>query len=523
MPNTLSANLPDTTAEKPIAWTIAGSDSGGGAGIQADLLSFADFQVHGCSVITASTAQNSQSLEHLQTLPLEHLSAQLQCLQDDMPARAIKIGMLANASITEKIAAFLKNTDAFVVCDPVLRASSGDELLEYSARSTLLTQLLPCIDLLTPNRPEAEQLLQQTLSSNADIEKAAKQLLSYGCKAVLITGGHNEGFTEQTTQNQSADFFTNGKESYWLLADKIASPHTHGSGCTLSSAITACVAQGYALEDALILAKAYVTQGIRAARPVGKGPGAVAHQGWPRALADLPRIFKKLPAPTNTNETKTPARFVDCGSKRLGLYPVVDNIEWLEKLLPLGIETIQLRIKDQPLANLEAQISKAVALAKHHDCRLFINDYWQLAIKYGAYGVHLGQEDLDQADLGKIAAAGLRLGLSTHSYWEIARAHAIGPSYIAIGPIYETTTKQMRFAQQGVKRLSEWVDLLSGSYPLVAIGGINYERAIKVLSSGVGSVAMVSAITQAEDYIAEVDRLLALLDGKQYLINNGEY
>lgn len=520
----MQKNIPKTTTNTPtkkaIAWTIAGSDSGGGAGIQADLLSFADFKVHGCSVITASTAQNSQSLEHIHPLPLEHISAQLHCLQDDMPASAIKIGMLGNQQTTELIAEFLAQSNAFVVCDPVMRATCGVDLLEPTANATLLNDLLPCVDLLTPNRPEAEQLLQQTLSNSADIENAARQLLALGCKSVLITGGHNEGLGTGLTQSQSADFFTNGTESYWLLGDKIDSPHSHGSGCSLSSAITACMAQGYEIEDALVLSKAYVTQGIRAAQAVGKGPGAVAHQGWPKQLADLPRVFKTLPTP---DVSQSQIHFSTCGTKRLGLYPVVDSLEWIKNLLPLGIETMQLRIKDQPPAALEEQISEAIALASHYNCRLFINDYWQLAIKHGAYGVHLGQEDLDQANLEAIAEAGLCLGLSTHSYWEIARAHAITPSYIAIGPIYETTTKQMRFAEQGVKQLSEWVALLKEDYPLVAIGGINYERAIKVLASGVGSVAMVSAITKAEDYISEVDRLLALLDGKKYLEQKGKY
>lgn len=167
--------------------------------------------------------------------------------------------------------------------------------------------------------------------------------------------------------------------------------------------------------------------------------------------------------------------------------------------MPLGITTIQLRIKNAD-ANLSAIIAHAVLLAQRYRVRLFINDHWQLAIEHSAYGVHLGQEDIESADLKAISAAGLRLGISTHSYYEIARAHAIGPSYIAIGPIYATNTKVMRFSERGLERLRQWVKLLKPRYLLTAIGGINLERAPGVLATGVNSCAVVSAITLADDY-----------------------
>ncbi len=172
--------------------------------------------------------------------------------------------------------------------------------------------------------------------------------------------------------------------------------------------------------------------------------------------------------------------------------------------------TAQLRIKQAEPAELNRQIREAVALSRRYGCRLFINDHWQLAIKHGAYGVHLGQEDLELADLAAIRSAGLRLGISTHSYAEIARAHALRPSYIAIGPIYPTTTKLMRFAEQGLARLRRWVELLSPQYPLTAIGGIDAVRAPGVLATGVGSCAMVTAITLAKEPEQVVRELLAL-------------
>ena len=146
---------------------------------------------------------------------------------------------------------------------------------------------------------------------------------------------------------------------------------------------------------------------------------------------------------------------------------------------------------------LRRSIEQSVAACKASNTHLIINDHWREAIDAGAYGVHLGQADLTDADLTAIANAGIRLGISTHSYYEIARAHAVAPSYIAIGPIYSTTTKPMQFVPQGVARLQRWVDLLKARYPLTAIGGIDVERAPGVMATGVGSIAMVRAITEA--------------------------
>ncbi len=491
---------------KPIAWTIAGSDSGGGAGIQADLQSFGDFDVHGCSVLTASTAQNSQAVTGIQSLPPEHIQQQIQALKDDLPAAAIKIGMLDNVATVEVVATALADCDAYVVCDPVLQSSSGKPLLDASALAQFESQLLPHVDLLTPNMPEAECLIGQPIVSTDDMAWAAQCILDKGCRAVLITGGHGAALQDGAGNYCCGDYYSDGQQSFWLLAEKINTPHTHGSGCTLSSAITACIAKGFCVEDAMVLARAYVTQGIRQAASIGRGPGPVVHGGFPQQLSDFPIITKHLNGPMQQS-------YPSCDTKRLGLYPVVDSVEWLARLLPLGISAVQLRIKESNQADTEKQISEAVSLAKEYQTRLFINDYWQYAIKYGAYGVHLGQEDLDAADLKAIAEAGLRLGVSTHSWWEIARAHGIRPSYIAIGPIYETTTKVMRFSEQGTTQLTQWVELLRDEYPLVAIGGIDYERAKQVLRSGVGSIAMVSAITQAEDYACEVARLLSLIEG----------
>jgi thiamine-phosphate pyrophosphorylase len=197
---------------------------------------------------------------------------------------------------------------------------------------------------------------------------------------------------------------------------------------------------------------------------------------------------------------------------QLGLYPVVDSVDWIARLLEWGVKTLQLRIKDPQAADLEQQIMQAIELGRRYQARLFINDYWQLAIKHGAYGVHLGQEDIQIADLDALRNAGLRLGISTHDPVELAEALTIRPSYVALGHIFPTQTKDMPSQPQGLARLRECV-LQSGDCPTVAIGGISEERVPQVLATGVGSVALVSAITKAADPKAATERLLRMIEG----------
>lgn len=199
--------------------------------------------------------------------------------------------------------------------------------------------------------------------------------------------------------------------------------------------------------------------------------------------------------------------------KKLGIYPVVDSVEWIERLLKIGVTTLQLRIKDKQPDDVEQEIIEAIKLGKQYHARLFINDYWQLAIKHHAYGVHLGQEDLDIADLNAIKQSGLRLGISTHDEVELQRAKTLRPSYIALGHIFPTTTKDMPSKPQGLKALKHQVEQ-TPDFPTVAIGGISLERVPDVVATGVGSVALVSAITKAPDWQQVTRKLLELVEGK---------
>lgn len=175
-------------------------------------------------------------------------------------------------------------------------------------------------------------------------------------------------------------------------------------------------------------------------------------------------------------------------------YPIFDSSEWLVRLLPLGIKLVQLRVKDQPPEVVRSEIRAAKGLCAEHGCTLVVNDHWQFAITEGCDWVHLGQEDLDTADLGAIRAAGIKLGLSTHDEAELERAMACSPDYIALGPVYPTILKKMKWHQQGVEKLTDWKARI-GETPLIAIGGMTPERASGALAAGADVVSAVTDIT----------------------------
>jgi thiamine-phosphate pyrophosphorylase len=219
---------------------------------------------------------------------------------------------------------------------------------------------------------------------------------------------------------------------------------------------------------------------------------------WPVDFSTFPRVLNLPDAPS------TP--FPHC-PERLGLYPVLPSAGWVERVLDAGVQTAQLRRKTTEPGDLKAEIARSVAAGKRREARLFINDHWREAIEAGAYGVHLGQEDVQTANLDAIAKAGVRLGLSTHGYFEMLTALHFRPSYLALGAVFPTTTKIMPTAPQGLTRLARYVRLLDGVVPLVAIGGINGAVLRQVLSTGVGSAAVVRAVTEASDVQSAVSAL----------------
>jgi hydroxymethylpyrimidine/phosphomethylpyrimidine kinase len=252
----------------PIALTIAGSDSSGGAGIQADLKTFAALGVYGASVITALTAQNTTGVSGIHQVPSEFVTAQIDAVFSDLRVDAVKIGMVAQRDTIEAIVAGLTRwSPPHIVLDPVMVATSGDRLLAPEAVRALRIQLIPRASLITPNLPEAAALLDEPLAqSEAAIESQGKRLLALGCPAVLIKGGHGQGA-------ESVDYLIRDSGIVALSAPRIASKNTHGTGCSLSSAIAAELGKGEEMETALRNAKAWVSAAIGAADRLGIGLG----------------------------------------------------------------------------------------------------------------------------------------------------------------------------------------------------------------------------------------------------------
>ena len=267
----------------PIALTIAGSDSGGGAGIQADLKTFSALDVYGASVLTALTAQNTVSVTAIHEVDPEFIVAQIDAVCSDLKVAAVKIGMLHQPRIVESVAdALTRHKIGHIVLDPVMVAKSGDPLLQDDAIEALKSILIPISSIITPNILEAARLLRRTtdyIGSNMDA--SAERLLSLGCGAVLLKGGHRES-------DDSVDVFHDGNNHKNLSSPRVHTANTHGTGCTLSSAVCAFLARKTGLAESVVLAKQYVTDAITGADElqVGTGHGPVHHfhRQWDRGI-----------------------------------------------------------------------------------------------------------------------------------------------------------------------------------------------------------------------------------------------
>lgn len=275
------------------------------------------------------------------------------------------------------------------------------------------------------------------------------------------------------------------------LADCIH-PEDAAQGETAAHVLAACRSMGFVEDDAQLLAQAWVAQARRT--------GGFDAAAWPDDARDFgvrtePRADAFAPCPM-----------------QLGLYAVLPDAAWVARMAEAGVPTLQLRFKSDDRAAVTREVAAAVRAVQGTSSLLFINDHWREAIDAGAYGVHLGQEDLEgaRAQLQSIRSAGLRLGLSTHGYAELLRAERVAPSYLALGAVYATTLKRMATAPQGPGRLAAYARLMRHR-PLVAIGGIDFARLNEVLPSGVGSVAVVRALVAAPDPVAEARRFMARL------------
>jgi hydroxymethylpyrimidine kinase/phosphomethylpyrimidine kinase/thiamine-phosphate diphosphorylase len=462
----------------PIIWSIAGTDSGGGAGLAADQRAADAFGVHCCTVVAGITAQSTTAVTHIEATPPAVLQAQLDTLAADMPPRVIKTGLLGSADNVRVLAAFIDRLRAqqplALVVDPVLRASTGAALADAALRAAYRDLLLPRATVITPNQAEAMALLGE--QAPTDIPAQARALRALGAEAVVITGG--DAARVEHHDSLSLDWLDTPQATGWLSLPRERTPHNHGTGCTFASALAAALALGWVLADAAVLAKMAATFALRHARAVGRGVGpVVARPGFATEPSLLPQL---------SLDDQAPALWCTrVRGRDPGVYAIVDNAERLEAVLRVRstVDTVQLRMKRPTalddaawLAQLHAAITRSQRAADAAGVLLVINDHWQTALQAGARALHLGQDDLmaltphDHAQLAAARAQGVQLGISSHSLWELCRAAALQPDLIACGPVWATTTKDMPWVPQGLDNLAWWAHMAPA--PVVGIGGI---------------------------------------------------
>lgn len=544
----------DATNQAPRLWCIGGTDPSGMAGLAADQATAHDLAEAVCLVASCLTIQHPTQTPQVQPIGTAFFNAQLDSMAGNLPD-VIKIGLIPDQSTLEALSTYLRrlkqqNPNIWLIWDPVLHASSGAQL----SHITDPLPLLALIDVLTPNRLELLQLARLlspsfdvaveantsngTLFGDADAHQVLQRqaislLLDAGVSAIWSKDGHGPQQDElcehlwlleaiplrqlplRTTTHTQSDrppsASTRRPTPVLTLRHPRQAGAIRGTGCSFATALGCFLITPRLLPDALLLATAYLQQAFCAISPT---PTLQAQRmprlGMPQLSAGRfaihcppDTVALGLPATSDVkaalscNEL-TPAavsqtlRFAPL-TRPVGIYPIASHVDQLQQLIAAGVSTAQLRLKHD--SDIVEQLRTAIALGKQHHVQLFINDHWQLAIELGAYGVHLGQSDLAHADLAKIAQAGLRLGVSTHGDVELYQALRLRPSYVALGHVFDTPTKQMPSMAQGLNRIAQQARWCQAVHlTTVAIGGLDARHIVAVKSAGIDGMAVVRAV-----------------------------
>lgn len=477
--------------------TIAGSDPSGGAGIQADLRVFAALGVAGWSAVTALTVQNSQGVRSAHPVSADLLAAQIEAaLSDANELRAVKIGMLGGTPQVRVVAEMLRRfRPPNVVLDPVLASTGGVPLLDDDGRQALVSELLPLCDLVTPNLDELSRLADAPTDDEREQRKAGEALLDRGARAVLIKGGHRAGSPDDLLILRARLYRD-------FVGERIKTPHTHGTGCFLASAIAAYRARGFSLEPAIDAAKRLLTGALRLPITAGKGRGHPDALAAARALAagDMRSHAERL------------------GLLR-GLYVLTDpdlrpdrrHAEIVRAALAGGAKIVQLRDKRLPTPQLIELARQLQERARAAGGLFLVNDRVDVALAADADGVHLGPDDMHPGDARRLLGPERLIGVSVSS---VAEAEPLAPfaSYLGVGAIFGSATKGDAGAPIGTERIGR-IKAAFPDHPIVAIGGINDGNIAAVAAAGADSAAVVSAVVCAvtmEDAVRELSRRFRL-------------
>ncbi|KXZ50218.1 hypothetical protein GPECTOR_17g855 [Gonium pectorale] len=548
-------------ASLPRVLSIAGSDSGGGAGIQADLKAMLSRGVFGMTALTALTAQNTHGVHAVHAVPPEFLAAQIDAVLSDLGADAVKTGMLPNAEAVETVAERVRHYRAAaaaaaaaavaavaangdgdgaasdpspagplppsplpLVVDPVLVSTSGHSLAEGGVAAALLRSLLPLATLATPNIPEAEALLGcGPIRSVEDMRRAAQELqVRTGCGAVLVKGGHLRPSSSSAADADAAevvDVLYDGHQLHELRGAWVHTGNTHGTGCTLASAIAAELAKGLPLLSAVAAAREALQRALRESAPLALGSGV---QRPFHHLHMLPPHAQPQPQPQPGSAWGGwGLRRADPAAVRraMRLYAVTDPhcnqktgrslVEAVTLAVRGGATIVQLREKDIDGGDFARQAAEALKVCRQHGVPLLINDRVDVALAVGADGVHVGQSDLPAATVRAMIGPSRILGVSVKTPAEARAAAAAGADYLGAGAVLPTGTKDTNVI--GLEGL-EAVCSAAAPLPVVAIGGVSAANAGDTVRAGCAGIAVVSAIFAAEDAEGAARKLRTVVD-----------
>ncbi|XP_065870913.1 thiamine biosynthetic bifunctional enzyme TH1, chloroplastic isoform X2 [Euphorbia lathyris] len=500
--NGAAASASASKMKIPHVLTVAGSDSGAGAGIQADLKACAARSVYCSTVITAVTAQNTVGVQGVNVVPEDFVAQQLKSVLSDMQVDVVKTGMLPSIGIVNILCQSLKEYPVrALVVDPVMVSTSGDVLAGPSIVSTFREYLLPMADIVTPNIKEASALLDgMPLETVDDMRSAAKRLHAIGPRSVLVKGG------DLPDSSDAVDVFFDGNDYHELRSSRIKTHNTHGTGCTLASCIAAELAKGSPMFSAVKVAKRYVETALEYSKDIVIGNG---RQG---PFDHLLRL---------KNGVNNCCRQATFSPSNLFLYAVTDsrmNRKWgrsmanaVKAAIEGGATIIQLREKDAETKEFLETAKACLEICRSHEVPLLINDRIDVAIACDADGVHVGQSDMPAGVVRALLGPEKIIGVSCKTPEQAQQAWIDGADYIGCGGVYPTNTKENNttVGLDGLKAVCT-----ASKLPVVAIGGIKASNAGSVMETGVSNlkgVAVVSGLFDQESVVEETRNLHSIL------------
>ena len=486
--------------------TIAGSDSSGGAGIQGDIKAMSANGVFAMSVVTAITAQSTQGVFAIEDISPSMIKKQINIIFDDIDVNVIKIGMVSKIDTINAIAEALREVRDLppIILDPVMVSKNGFKLLSNDAKNTLIESLMPFATLVTPNILEAEEITCRKILTVGHMKEAAKDILKLGPKAVLVKGGHLKG--------DAIDVLYDGKKFTFFKEKRLDNNNTHGTGCTLSSAIAANIAKGLSLENSVSFAKEYVTNAIKYGFNLGKGIGPTHH--FYKFYNDRQEFISKKENNEKKNSIleKNIRKKDEFNLKEKKIYLVTDyrlnfNIlmEKVRIALEGGVKIIQYRAKEKSTRTMYKEAKILKELCDEYKAIFIVNDRVDIALLVDAHGVHLGREDMKIRDAKKILPQGKIIGATAHDEKEAIEAIDEGADYLGVGALYKSKSKKdtVNLPIKTLEKIREITDK-----PIYGIGGITALRITENIKKNVDGVAVISAILDSKNIQKEVEKII---------------